>query len=68
MIDWRFLDFRLSPDTAHAAGGAQAVCVFVNDDAGRGILRNLRASACDCWLACTGFNNVDLSAAKELGL
>jgi hypothetical protein len=25
-IDWRFLDFRLGPDTAHAASGAQAVC------------------------------------------
>ncbi len=29
-IDWRFLDFRLGPETAHAADGARAVCVFVN--------------------------------------
>ena len=40
-IDWRFLDFRLGPDTAYAAGGAQAVCVFVNDDAGRAVLEKL---------------------------
>jgi D-lactate dehydrogenase len=30
-IEWRFLDFRLSRETAPLATGAQAVCVFVND-------------------------------------
>ena len=30
-MEWRFLDFRLSPETAPLANGAQAVCVFVND-------------------------------------
>ena len=30
-IEWRFLDFRLSRETAPLARGAQAVCVFVND-------------------------------------
>lgn len=29
-IEWRFLDFRLSPATVQAAAGAQAVRVFVN--------------------------------------
>jgi D-lactate dehydrogenase len=40
-IDWRFLEFRLGPDTAHAAHGARAVCVFVNNEAGRGVLEEL---------------------------
>jgi D-lactate dehydrogenase len=30
-IDWRFFDFRLRPDSARAASGAQAVCVFVKE-------------------------------------
>lgn len=68
-IDWRFLEFRLGPDTAHAAGGAQAVCVFVNDDAGRAVLQQLAALGVRLLaLRCTGFNCVDLPAAKELGL
>src|SRR4051794_39677186 len=68
-IDWRFLDFRLGPDTAHAARGAQAVCVFVNDDAGRAVLEQLSALNVRLLaLRCTGFNRVALPAAKELGL
>ncbi len=68
-IDWRFLEFRLGPETAHAAGGAQAVCVFVNDDAGRPVLEKLAGLGVRLLaLRCTGFNRVDLPAAKELGL
>lgn len=68
-INWRFLDFRLQPDTAHAAAGAQAVCVFVNDDAGRAALLELAGIGVRLLaLRCTGFNKVDLVAAKELGL
>ena len=68
-IDWRFLEFRLGPDTAHAASGAQAVCVFVNDDAGRTVLERLTGLGVRLLaLRCTGFNRVDLPAAKELGL
>lgn len=68
-IDWRFLDFRLGPDTAHAALGAQAVCVFVNDDAGRGVLERLAGMGVRLLaLRCTGFNKVDLKAAREFQL
>ena len=68
-IDWRFLDFRLSPDSAHAASGAQAVCVFVNDDASRPVLEKLAGLGVRLLaLRCTGFNRVDLAAAKEFGL
>jgi D-lactate dehydrogenase len=68
-IDWRFLDFRLGPDSAHAANGAQVVCVFVNDDAGRPVLEKLAGLGVRLLaLRCSGFNKVDLAAAKELGL
>jgi D-lactate dehydrogenase len=68
-IDWRFLDFRLGPDTAQAASGAQAVCVFVNDDASRTVLEELSGLGVGLLaLRCTGFNKVDLTAAKGIGL
>jgi D-lactate dehydrogenase len=68
-IDWRFLEFRLGPDTAQAANGAQAVCIFVNDEAGRGVVEKLAGLGVRLLaLRCTGFNKVDLPAAKELGL
>ncbi len=68
-IDWRFLEFRLGSETAHASHGAQAVCVFVNDEAGRDVLQELVGLGVRLLaLRCTGFNKVDLAAAKELGL
>ena len=68
-IHWRFLEFRLEPDTAHAAAGAQAVCVFVNDQLDRPCLQTLAAQGVQLVaLRCTGFNNLDLAAAKELRL
>lgn len=42
-IAWRFHDFRLSVETALAAKGAQAVCIFVNDHADRACLEALAA-------------------------
>ena len=51
------------------AAGADAVCIFVTDDASRPVLE-LRASSGTRLLAlrCAGFNNVDLEAAGELGI
>jgi D-lactate dehydrogenase len=68
-VEWRFLDSRLSVDTAPAARGAEAACVFVNDQADRACLEvlaslNLKHLA----LRCAGFNSVDLPAAAELGI
>jgi D-lactate dehydrogenase len=68
-IVWRFHEFRLSVETAAAAQGAQAVCLFVNDHADRAclqILANLGVRLIA--LRCAGYNNVDLAAARELGL
>jgi len=68
-IAWRFHDFRLSAETAAAAKGAQAVCVFVNDHADRACLEELAAHGVKLLaLRCAGHNNVDLTAARELGL
>ena len=68
-IEWRFLDFRLSRETAPLAQGAQAVCVFVNDQMDRPCLELLAAQGVKLVaLRCTGFNNIDLPAAKALNL
>jgi D-lactate dehydrogenase len=69
VIAWRFFDSRLSVETAPAARGAQAVCIFVNDRADRPCLQALQSLGVKhIALRCAGFNSVDLSAAKELGL
>lgn len=68
-IDWRFFDFRLGPDSVHAAAEAQAVCIFVNDSADHTVLEKLAEMDISLLaLRCTGFNNVDLDAAKALGI
>jgi D-lactate dehydrogenase len=68
-IRLRFLPFRLSADTASAADGDRAVSVFVNDSVDRPCLEKLKALGVELVaLRCTGFNNVDLVAARELGL
>ena len=68
-IAWRFHDFRLGAETAPAAKGAQAVCIFVNDHADRACLEALAALDVKLIaLRCAGHNNVDLAAARALGL
>ena len=67
-IEWRFMDCRLSADTAVAAQGAQAVCTFVNDCLDRPCLEALaKLGVKQVALRCAGFNSIDLPAAKELG-
>jgi D-lactate dehydrogenase len=68
-IEWRFLEFRLTRETAALAKGAQAICVFVNDQLDRPCLEALVAQGVRLVaLRCTGFNNVDVPAAKALNL
>jgi D-lactate dehydrogenase len=68
-VDWRFMDFRLSAETAVAAKDAKAVCIFVNDHADRAALEVLHSLGIKhVALRCAGFNSVDIDAAKELGL
>ena len=68
-VAWQFHEFRLGAATASAATGAQAVCLFVNDRADRACLEALAALGVRLIaLRCAGFNNVDLAAARALGL
>src|SRR5678815_4003477 len=67
-IEWRFMECRLSAETAAAAHGARAVCTFVNDRVDRPCLEALaNLGVKHIALRCAGFNSVDLNAAKELG-
>lgn len=68
-IDWRFHEFRLTAETAVSASGAEAVCVFVSDQLDRACLEVLaKLGVRLVALRCAGFNNVDLTAAKALGI
>ncbi len=68
-FELEFFDFLLTPKTAKMAEGCQAVCIFVNDDACREVLTELATAGVKTLaLRCAGFNNVDLQAAKELGI
>ncbi len=68
-VEWRFWEFRLTKETAGTAHGAQAVCVFVNDQLDGPCLEALAGQGVKLVaLRCTGFNNVDIPAAKKLKL
>lgn len=65
----QYHDFRLSSETVGSVDGAQAVCVFVNDRLDAACLQALHAAGVRLVaLRCAGFNNVDLPAARQLGL
>jgi D-lactate dehydrogenase len=64
-----YLEPRLARETAALAAGAQAVCVFVNDDVSAPVLQALHSGGTRVvLLRCAGFNNVDLKEAERLGI
>jgi D-lactate dehydrogenase len=64
-----WLEPHLTIDTVALAQGCQAVCVFVNDKLDAIVLERLYTLGVRLVaLRCAGFNNVDLNAAKLLGL
>ena len=68
-IEWRFMEWRLSAETAAAAEGVRAVCIFVNDQADRASLEALALRGVKhVALRCAGYNNIDVATATELGL
>ncbi len=68
-IQWHFLEFRLTQDTASAAMNSRAVCVFVNDQLDQPCLESLAKQGVELVaLRCTGFNNVDMDYARQLNL
>jgi D-lactate dehydrogenase len=68
-LEFSFFDVPLDNHSAKLTQGYAAVCVFVNDDLSKVVLTELKAmGVAMIALRCAGFNNVDLTAAKELGL
>ncbi len=66
-IDFLLTD--ISPRTVSLAKGYDAVCVFVASDLNGDIVRALGEYGVKLiLLRCAGFNNVDLTAAKECGI
>ncbi|MDJ0727455.1 MAG: 2-hydroxyacid dehydrogenase [Prochloraceae cyanobacterium] len=64
-----FFEVQMNEDTAILASDYPAICVFVNDNLDRPTIAKLAAGGTKLIaLRCAGFNNVDLKAAKELGL
>lgn len=64
-----FHEARLSEETLPLARGFPAVCVFVNDVVDRTVLTDLADHGLlVVALRCAGFNNVDLTAADDLGI
>ena len=65
----QFFEPRLTIDTVSLAAGYPCVCVFVNDVVDRPVLERLASEGLQLVaLRCAGFNNVDLEAAKRLGV
>lgn len=59
----------LDADTVELAAGHPVVCVFVNDQVDAAVLKSLAANGTRLLaLRCTGFNNVDLAAARAHGI
>ena len=65
----RYFDTPLDVESAALATGYEVVCIFVNDAANAEVLKVLAAGGTRLIaLRCTGFNNVDLKMAADLGL
>jgi D-lactate dehydrogenase len=64
-----FFDEHLKFDTTPLVDGAQAVCVFVNDKLDETTIEKIAARGVKyIALRCSGFNNVDLAAAKKYNI
>ena len=64
-----FIEANLGRQTAALSEGHEAVCAFVNAEAGAQTLRILSDHGVKLLLLrCAGFNNVDLKAAADLGI
>jgi D-lactate dehydrogenase len=64
-----FHEASLQEHTVNLAEGCDAVCVFVNDKVTSSVLGQLAARKVKAVvLRCAGYNNVDLDAAKSMGI
>ena len=65
----RYLEARLTADSASLAQGTGAVCAFVNDVLDRSVMAALSTGGTKLLaLRSAGFNHVDLTAAAEVGI
>lgn len=65
----RYLEHRLTRETASLARGCGAVCAFVNDEVDAAVLSLLAQEGVRLVaLRSAGYNNVDLEAAQDLGI
>lgn len=65
----KYIDNRLTSETAHLSESCEAVSIFVSDDASAPVLRVLAKMGVKFLaLRSAGFNNVDLEVAKELNI
>ena len=61
----KFLESKLTPDTARLAAGYDAVCAFVNDDVGAETIDALVDVGVKLIaMRCSGFHNVDMRPAS----
>ena len=68
-LQFTYIDSRLTCNSAKLAAGCHAVCVFVNDEVNAAVLQQLSEMGIEMVaLRCAGYNNVDLNAAKALGI
>lgn len=64
-----FQEARLNLETVPLCQGYDAICVFVNDDVSEDVINELKNyHVKHIALRCAGFNNVDVEAAKRLGI
>ncbi|MBO2634238.1 2-hydroxyacid dehydrogenase [Shewanella algae] len=64
-----YFDVRLCMQTVKLAYGFEVICAFVNDELNDEVLTELAVNGTRIIaMRCAGFNNVDLDAAKRLGM
>lgn len=68
-FELNFFETQLNPQTVILIENAKIVCVFVNDIVNEAVIKQLAEKKVRIIaLRCAGFNNVDLEAAKKMGI
>lgn len=68
-ITFTHVETKLNKDNVSLAEGFNTILVFVHDDINKEVLTKLKGyGITSVFLRCTGYNNVDLKAAKKLGI
>jgi D-lactate dehydrogenase len=69
LLDITYLESRLYAKTARLADDYAVVCAFVNDVIDAPVLEKLKEQGVSLVaMRCSGFNNVDINKARELGI